>query len=474
MAFGRRILTKLAVRGISRCLTGNPKDLDRLMKLEKLSIHNWGLSAFLERLARDKEKGTGLAHLMLHIGRNANPLHKRRLIENLGFNWVAQGGRIRTRLREQGYWVPFLVVISPTMRCNLHCTGCYSALYSKDGELGESEIDSILSQCRSMGAYFVVFSGGEPYLLRDTLLRLFKKYQDLFFLTFTNGTLIDEDLAKALAGLGNVSPAISVEGYLEHTDNRRSPGVYAKALNAMSLLKKEGVIFGISVTYTRENVELLTQDDFVDFYVRQGALFSWYFMFMPVGKDPVLDLVPTPEQRIRCGQKVKELRTRHPMFMADFWNDGAAAGGCMAGGRKYLHILNSGRVEPCVYAHFGVDNIREKSILDAANSPFFKALRREFPYNETANLKRPCMIIDNPEVLRRVVREHVVPQGHEHAEDLIRDPKVVEWVDRYAKRMEELTEPEWRRLIENPDYRWHNKKEEYRLLFRFRDPPVAP
>jgi len=468
MSFWKQAFTRFAVRAVSRCLTGDPRDLRRLLTLERFCVQNWGLKAFLKRLARDMEEGAGLAQLLLHVGRNANAVHKRRLIESLAINWIARGGHIRTRLRSQDCWVPFFVVISPTMRCNLQCAGCYSALYSKDGELSEEEIDRILIQCKEMGSYFVVISGGEPYLLKDSLLRLFKKHRDMFFLTFTNATLLDRATARALARLGNVAPAISVEGYQEHTDNRRSPGVYEKALNAMTLLRQYGVIFGISVTYTRENVDLVTDEAFVEFYVRQGALFSWYFMFMPVGKDPILDLVPTPDQRIRCGRKVAELRKRHPMFMADFWNDGVIVGGCLAGGRKYMHILNSGRIEPCVYAHFGVDNIRDKSLLEAANSPFFRAIRRAFPFNETANLKRPCMIIDNPQILRELVREYVVPQGHEHAEDIVRNPSVVQWIDDYAERFKELTEPEWQKLIDDPKSRWYRGNEEYRLLWRFR------
>jgi hypothetical protein len=38
------------------------------------------------------------------------------------------------------------------------------------------------------------------------------------------------------------------------------------------------------------------------------------------------------------------------------------------------------------------------------------------------DLRRPCMIIDNPQVLRKVVEEHLAPAGHEHSEDLVRDP----------------------------------------------------
>jgi hypothetical protein len=129
---------------------------------------------------------------------------------------------------------------------------------------------------------------------------------------------------------------------------------------------------------------------------------------------------------VELGRRVSRLRQTHPIFLGDFWNDGPAVGGCMAGGKTYLHILNSGKVEPCVFAHFGVDRIQEKSVLEAANSPFFRAIRREFPYSDNGNLRRPCMIIDNPEVLRKLVEEHLVPAGHEHSEDLIYDPAAPE------------------------------------------------
>lgn len=470
MSLAQRLLVAVAARGISRCLTGNPDDLKKLMALERLGPRNLAFSAFLNRVARDLEERTGLANLLLHVGRHANPRHKRRLIENLFFNWMVTGTRVRRRLRTLDYWVPFFIVISPTMRCNLTCTGCYSALYSKDGELSESDLDRILADCRRMGIYLVVISGGEPYLMKEVLLRLFAKYHDIFFLTFTNGTLVDQSLVDRLARLGNVAPAISVEGYREHTDRRRSDGVYEQVEHAIALLRQRRIIFGISVTYTRENVGLVTDERFIKYYSDKGAVFAWYFMFMPVGKDPILALVPSPEQRVACGRTLSELRQKYPMFIGDFWNDGPAVGGCLAGGRRYLHILNSGRVEPCVYAHFGVDNIRDTPLLDAANSPFFRAIRRSFPFNDSGNLRRPCMIIDNPGVLRKLVSEHVVPQGHEQAEQIVHDPDVVRWIDRYAERMTELTESEWRQKIEDPRSRWYKHGEEYKLLFRFRVP----
>ena len=472
MSIRDQVLEAIAAPAVALCLTGNARDLKLLLTLEKIPYPSPVLRAFLQRLRREMQDGSGVAGLLVRLGNCANAVSKRKLITNLMINWMVRGARRRIALRRKGYWVPFFLAISPTMACNLHCTGCYAGLYAKDGQLSESELDQILSESKKMGNYFVVLSGGEPYLLKDSLLRLFARHKDMFFLTFTNGTRFDEKTVHALAELGNVAPAISVEGYRNETDERRGPGVHDKALEAMRWLKKYGVIFGISVTYTSKNVELVTDEAFIEYYMQEGVLFAWYFMFMPVGKDPILGLVPSPEQRILCGKKVADLRKRYPIFLADFWNDGPAVGGCLGGARRYLHILNSGRIEPCVFAHFGTDNIRQTSILEAANSPFFKAIRREFPYNEKGNLKRPCMIVDNPHVLRKLVKEYAVTQGHQHSEDIIGDPGVLAWIDAYAERMRQLTDPEWDALINDPGSRWFHEKSEYRRLFAFKEMEV--
>lgn len=465
----RRALLRLA----DRSLTGRIDDLARLCSLRGEPTSNPGLRAFLDALRRDIERGEGMAKLFARVGRQMNARCRRALVGNLIYNWGVVGARIRESMTTDDLWVPSLAVISPTMRCNLRCTGCYSGLYRKRGELEDDEVDRVLSQLRDLGCYFVVVSGGEPYVRKDMWLHLFKKYKDMYFLTYTNGTLLDVSTVGALARLGNVAPAISVEGYAEQTDRRRGAGVHRQVLAAMARLRAAGVLFGISVTYTRENVDLVTSDELVEYYIDRGAIFGWYFMFMPVGKDPILDLVPNPDQRFECGRRIEALRARHPIFLADFWNDGPAVGGCLAGGRSYLHILNDGRVEPCVFAHFGVDNIRTTTILEAANSRFFRGIRGEFPYNESGNLMRPCMIIDNPSVLRSLVRNYVVPSGHEHSEDLVSNPSVVRWIDEYAAEFAALVEPVWRRRIQDPGYRWYEHGEEYRSLFRFRSKRAA-
>ncbi|MDC7127020.1 MAG: radical SAM protein, partial [Spirochaetales bacterium] len=346
--------------------------------------------------------------------------------------------------------------------------------YEKDGELSEEELDSIFTQLKANGSYFVVISGGEPWVLKDKLLRLFKKHNDMFFLTYTNSTLLDKETCKQLAKLGNVAAAISVEGWEKETDARRGKGMWNRIHQSMANLREYGVLFGISCTVTRNNFDVITDDSLMEHFMDLGAIFGWFFVFMPVGKDPLLELMPTPEQRVATGKRVRELRDKYPLFLADFWNDGELVAGCLAGGRQYLHILNSGNVEACVFAHFGVDNIRDKPLIDIFNSPFFKEIRKSFPYNEKANLRRPCMIIDNPQILRNAVHKHVKKEAHQGSEDIVNDPKVMEFIDDYSARVKELTDPDWEKDINTPGFRWYKEEERYKKLWEFESDKEIP
>ena len=136
--------------------------------------------------------------------------------------------------------IPILMVISPTMRCNLQCTGCYSANYDREDAIDTPTFHRILREAKELGIYFVVVSGGEPFI-RSDLLEIFETHSDMIFLTYTNGTFIYRDkLAPKLAELGNVIPCISVEGFSEETDRRRGKGTFTKIIGAMSALREAG------------------------------------------------------------------------------------------------------------------------------------------------------------------------------------------------------------------------------------------
>jgi len=132
-----------------------------------------------------------------------------------------------------GFGPPRFLVVSPTKFCNLHCAGCYANSDAASHEkLAFDVVDRIIQEkTETWGAVFTVISGGEPLLYQSegkTIFDLALKHQDNYFLMYTNGTLIDAAMARRLAEAGNITPAISVEGYEAETDARRGKGVYKK------------------------------------------------------------------------------------------------------------------------------------------------------------------------------------------------------------------------------------------------------
>ena len=322
-------------------------------------------------------------------------------------NFIVNGNLIGWKRQEEirqkyNCNVPWAILLDPTSACNLHCTGCWAAEYGNKLNLTFDEIDNIIEQGKELGVYIYIYTGGEPLVRKDDLIALCNKHNDCIFLCFTNSTLIDEKFADDMLRVKNFIPAISLEGFEEATDGRRGSGVYDKVLHAMSLLKERHLPFGISACYTSANMDSITSEAFIDKLIDWGAYFIWYFHYMPVGNDASPELLPTPEQRQYIYHKIRDdYRHRKPLFIMDFQNDGEYVGGCIAGGRRFLHINANGDCDPCVFIHYSDSNIREKTLLETLTSPLFMAYHDGQPFNE--NHLRPCPMLENPEKLRAMV-----------------------------------------------------------------------
>ncbi|MBM4137259.1 MAG: radical SAM protein [Nitrospira sp.] len=394
----------------------------------------------IKQIRKMWEEGHPSLRVAIKILRNTSPHHKKKIIRNFIINQLLVGSTKRKLFSEQegGFYPPGLMVISPTMKCNLKCFGCYAGMYRNDEDLPFEVFDRVLNEAKEMGIYFIVVSGGEPFF-RNDLFEIIEKHNDMSFHIFTNGSLLNEERVKRLADLGNVLPAISVEGFREETDARRGRGHYDKVLRAMQLLKEHGVLFGFSATMTKGNAHTITSDEFIDHWIEQGCTVGWYFLYTPVGREPNWQLVPTPGQRDMLRERVAYIRSNKEILIGDFWNDGPVVGGCIAGGRKYLHINSKGDVEPCVFCHFAMHNIKEVSLREAITSPLFKRIREHQNINK--NLLRPCLIIDHPEVYREVCQMPGVRFTHEGAEQIITD--FAPEIDTYAKMWGELADRAW-------------------------------
>jgi MoaA/NifB/PqqE/SkfB family radical SAM enzyme len=391
---------------------------------------------WIRGLIRDKHPSIEFPRRIL---RDLHPNHRDKWISNYAINHLLDGTNKRKEWADShSFYPPAAVVISPTMRCNLSCFGCYAGAYDKSLELSMDEIDSVLNQVKEMGIYFAVILGGEPFFM-DNIFEIFEKHNDMAFMVFTHGGLIDERMVERLVAVGNVMLAISLEGYEKETDERRGPGHFRKVMAAMDLLKTAGISFCSSFTLTRRNTDTITDPAFIDMLVDKGALAMWLFSYVPVDRKPDLELMPTPEQRDLLRRTVKNYRETKPMLFIDFWNDGPLISGCMAGGRKYFHINANGDVEPCVFCHFAVDNIRRTSISDALASPFFQKIRAMQGAHD--NLLRPCMLVDRTDVGRELFASEGAYPTHEGAEDIF--TCLAERMDDYSSAYAKLADPAW-------------------------------
>lgn len=397
---------------------------------------------WIRTLFQTNHPGLAIARRVLN---ETHPHHRKKIISNFIVNQLLVGTNRRKAFEtEKGFYPPDAMLISPTMRCNLRCYGCYSAEYSTEEDLPFEVMDRLVRECKEMGIHLVLMTGGEPFLRKD-LFDLFEKHEDTTFQIYTNGTLIDEKMVERFVELGNVIPAISLEGLREETDGRRGKGQFDRASKVMDWLRNAGIFFAVSTTQTSRNTDVLTSDAFVDFLVEKGCILLWNFHYLPIGRNPDLSLMATPDQRARMRERLIDFRATRPMLFVDFWNDGCLTRGCIAAGRKYFHINARGDVEPCVFCHFASDNIKEKSLAEALNSPLFREIRSRQPYSE--NLFLPCLLIDHPKKGREFALQHAKYFTHEGAERLFTD--FAQAVDAYAEAYRKIAETAWKEKMES-------------------------
>lgn len=368
-------------------------------------------------------------------------------------------------IKEFGQEPPGFITISPGKKCNLKCTGCYAGSGAIASEkLDYKTVDRIISEkTRLWNSFFTVISGGEPLMWRSDgkgIIELCRAHQDNYFLMYTNGTLINKDMAKQMADVGNITPAISVEGFEEETNERRGKGVYDKILKAMANLREVGVPFGISVTATRENAEKIISDKFVDFFFeKQGAVYGWIFQYMPIGRHQSLDLMVTPEQRIWMFEQEKHIIHDKHVFFPDFWNGGVYSSGCLAGGRAggYIYIEWNGNVTPCVFYPYSKVNIKDiyeggGNLNDALKSDLMTGIRKwqlDYAYGkkgkEVHNLIAPCGIRDHYEFTRKHLEETKPIPIDEDAAEAIKDPLYYKGLTEYDNKFTSLTDDIWQK-----------------------------
>lgn len=389
----KQIRKKLFQKALLRFIkTDNHRLLSLLKFLEKLSILS-KMKLFNNVLLPDRYHP--FFEVIERFLSEINPVCREKILINLFL-------KLKNNVKNT---TPPTIFISLTSRCNLRCIGC-SAHKEEPIDLEPALIDRIISEAKNKGTKLFIFAGGEPFLRHDILSHL-EKHDDAYFQIFTNGTLIDDEIAKTLSKIGNALILFSLEGLSEDTDLRRGNDVFKRITNSMSLLKERGILFGVSILATPHNCDLVTSNDFIEEMIKRGVFFAWYLTYKPVGDKPDFTLLIPPAQRHLLSEKIIKIRNSFPIIAIDHENDMSPIGGCLATTGIGIHINAKGGIEPCGILHYYDTFINDgKTIEDSVNkSKLLKEIKSLYSHSPS------CPLVDRPNDLSDLIKR-VFPETY--------------------------------------------------------------
>jgi MoaA/NifB/PqqE/SkfB family radical SAM enzyme len=171
----------------------------------------------------------------------------------------------------------------------------------------------------------------------------------------------------------NLVPIVSIEGNDLQTDARRGNGVYGKTIETMQALYGKGLLFGVSITVTTENLATVTAADYIDWLSGLGCTVALCVEYVPFeSKELALD----DQGREALAERINALRLgTDDMVLISFPGDEKETGGCLAAGRGFFHINASGGAEPCPFSPHSDTNLKDTTLRQALQSPLFLSLR---------------------------------------------------------------------------------------------------
>jgi MoaA/NifB/PqqE/SkfB family radical SAM enzyme len=306
---------------------------------------------------------------------------------------MRRAARVRRLWERADLHVPPLIMNTVTGRCNLHCAGCYARAQGRpqEHEMGADLLRDLVAQADDLGVAVYLITGGEPFL-RPELLDITAQHPGMLFPIFTNGLLIDESAIGRLRQQPQVIPLLSLEGLPEDTDARRGAGTHARVLDVMHRLRRHGLLFGTSLTVTRDNFALVTGDAYVRGLLAAGCRIVIYVNYIPI-QEGTEELAPTRDQCLSEPEVMRGLRARLPALFVCFPGNEMVYGGCLAAGRGLCHIGPAGTLEPCPFSPFHDVSLAETSLKDGLKSELFRAIQEHS--DELEQVRGSCVLWEN-------------------------------------------------------------------------------
>ena len=163
--------------------------------------------------------------------------------------------------RLAGRRLPLNGTIEVTRRCPLTCLHCYNNLpmgdlEARNRELTKEEHFQLLDQLVDIGAFWLLYTGGEIFARKDFLeIYTYAKQKGFLITLFTNGILINERIADYLLEYPPFAIEITLYGRTKKTYEALTgiPGSYERCLRGIELLRERGLPLKLKTVPTTIN-----------------------------------------------------------------------------------------------------------------------------------------------------------------------------------------------------------------------------
>ena len=279
-----------------------------------------------------------------------------------------------------GEHIPPFLIASITSNCNLHCAGCYSRCNNattdekNDNLLDRENWKKIFEEASEMGISFILLAGGEPLLRRDVIEEA-ANYKKIVFPIFTNGTFVNEKYLNLFDDNRNLVPIVSIEGEKDATDKRRGEGVYDRVISNMNEFQKKDLLYGVSITITKNNLYEVLSEKYIDMLHNKGVKVIIYVEYVPVDEKSETLAVDDVDRENVKNEIVKLRKKYEEMIFISFPGDEKSSDGCIAAGRGFFHISALGYAEPCPFSPYSDVNIKNTSLREALKSKLFTLIK---------------------------------------------------------------------------------------------------
>ena len=289
--------------------------------------------------------------------------------------------------------VPRLVAWEVTRRCNLKCRHCRASAgdCAVEGEFSLDEAKAVVDDIASFANPVLILTGGEPLMCEWVWdIIAYARERGMTPAVGTNGTLVDDEVARRLAasGVKRISVSLDFPTAGAHDAFRGVEGAYAAAVSGIAAARRAGVEVQVNTTVTRRNWRML--DEMHDLAVRLDAQALHPFLLVPTGRGAGLsgEELGAAEYEEALGWVCRRQRTSPlelkptdaPQYRRIAIQQGVSCAsrgrGCLAG-TGFAFISHVGGVQPCGYFDMTLGNVRETPFSRIwRESPVFADLRR--------------------------------------------------------------------------------------------------